>query len=481
MEYIINVNGAEELTGHPWMPNSAENIRRKMFEKIGVKSIEDLFIDIPKNICLSKEKWDKLEIGFRKILSEIEVRRYVNSLLDKNKKLRIPPFLGGGVYPHYIPAVVKYLITRGEFMTAYTPYQAEISQGLMQALFEYQSLMAELLDMDVVNSSMYDWASALSEALLMSLRVKKGRRKILLPVNMNPFHKEVVETYLEPHNVYIEYIEYDNETGLINIEDLKEKIDHNTAAVYLQNPNFLGYIEENAREVGEIAHDHGSLYILGVEPTSLGLIKPPGELGADIAVGEGQPLGLDLAFGGPYLGIFAIRYDMKLLRQMPGRIIGLTTTIDGEEKAFVMILQSREQHIRRERATSNICTNEALSAIASAIYLALLGPEGIKELAELIYYKSHYAYNLLRKNGFNVELFKSDFYIEFPINFDDKNISYPTIHEELLKRGIHGGLYIKPWFSELGETALYAFTEVHSDEDIEYLVEKLIEITTRGG
>ena len=467
-----------ELTSHPWIPNSTDEIREKMLRKIGVKSIEELFNDIPREARISREEWDKLEIGLGRKLSEIEARRYVDKLLDKNKVFKIPPFLGGGAYPHYIPSVIKYLVTRGEFMTAYTPYQAEASQGLMQALFEYQSLMAELLDMDVVNASMYDWASALAEALLMSLRVNRGRNKVLLPANMNPFHKEVVETYLEPHNIRIEYVKYDNETGLMDIEDLKEKIDRDTAAVYLQNPNFLGYIEENAKEIGEIIHEHGALYVVGVEPTSLGLLKPPGELGADIAVGEGQPLGLDLAFGGPYLGIFATRYDMKLIRQMPGRIIGLTTTIDGNDRAYAMILQSREQHIRRERATSNICTNEALSAIASAIYLALLGREGIVELAKLIYYRSHYAHELLKKNGFNVELFEADFYIEFPVNFDDKNIDYQTIHEKLLERGIHGGLYIKKWFPELGETALYAFTEVHAPEDIEYLVKNLVEIVS---
>ena len=451
-----------------------------MLEKIGVNSIEELFKDIPVKARIKREEWDKLNIGLGRKLSEIEAKRYVEELLSKNTVLKIPPFLGGGVYPHYVPAVVKYLITRGEFMTAYTPYQPEISQGLMQALFEYQSLMAELLDMDVVNASMYDWGSALAEAFLMSLRVNRGRRKILLPRNINPFHEEVVHTYLRPHNVEIIHVDYDRETGLVDVEDLKSKIDKNTASVYIQNPNFLGYIEENAKKIGEIAHDHGALFIMGVEPTSLGLLKPPGELGADIAVGEGQPLGLDPAFGGPHLGIFATRYDLKLIRQMPGRIIGLTTTIDGSERAYAMILQTREQHIRRERATSNICTNEALSAIAAAIYLSLLGRDGIVKLAELIYYRSHYAHTLLKKHGFNVDMFKSDFYIEFPINFDNKGIPYSRIHEELLKRGIHGGLYIKKWFPELGETALYAFTEVHSKNDIEYLVENLAEIVGKG-
>jgi len=464
---------------HPWIPNSPEIIKKKMLDKLGLNSVEDLFKDIPSHVRINPSLWDNLDIGFKKPISELEAHRYIERILDKNVKFKIPPFLGGGVYIHYVPSVVKYLITRGEFLTAYTPYQAEISQGLMQALFEYQSLMAELLDMDVVNASMYDWGSALAEALLMSLRVNRGRNRVLLPRTINPFHSKVVETYLEPHGVKIEYVKYNPETGLIDIEDLKSKINRDVAAVYVQNPNFLGYIEEDARDIGEIAHDYNALFIVGVEPTSLGLLKPPGELDADIAVGEGQPLGIEPAFGGPHLGIFACRYDMNLVRQMPGRIIGLTTSIDGSDRGFAMILQTREQHIRREKATSNICTNESLVAIAAAIYMSLLGREGIVKLAELIYYHSHYAYELLKMNGFRVDLFKADFYIEFPINFDDKKIPYSVIHDRLLEKGIHGGLYIREWFPELGETAIYAFTEVHTIEDIEFLVEALKETVAR--
>ena len=460
------------MARHPWIPNSTDKIRDKMLKTIGVKEVSELFNDIPENIRFSREEWDRLGIGWGKPISEIEAKRYIDELLSRNHVFqRI--FLGGGVYPHYVPSVIKYIISRGEFLTAYTPYQAEISQGLMQALFEYQSLMAELLDMDVVNASMYDWGSALAEALLMSIRVNRGRKKVLLPRMINPFHNMVVKTYLEPHDILIEYVEYDRERGTIDLEDLKKKIDESTAAVYVQNPNFLGYVEEDAKAIGEIAHEKRALFIVGVDPSTLGLLKPPGELGADIAVGEGQPLGLPLAYGGPYLGIFAVKYDMKLVRQMPGRIIGLTTTIDGKQRAFAMILQSREQHIRRERATSNICTNEALSAIAAAVYLSLLGKDGVVELGKNIYYRAHYAYELLRRKGFKVDLFKADFFKEFPVNFDEYGVEYTRIHDKLLEHGIHGGLYIKEWFPELGETALYAFTEVHTASDIEFLVDTL--------
>ncbi|MET1159858.1 MAG: aminomethyl-transferring glycine dehydrogenase subunit GcvPA [Thermoprotei archaeon] len=468
------------MSPHPWIPNSANETKKRMLKKIGVNSVAELFSDIPRDVLLGPDKWDKLEIGLGKPLSEIEARRYVENLLNKNRVFNPPPFMGGGVYPHYVPEVVKYIITRGEFLTAYTPYQAEISQGLMQALFEYQSLMAELLDMDVVNASMYDGASALAEALLMSMRVNRGRKKVIIPRTTNPFYKEVVKTYLEPHNAIIVEVDYEKETGLVNIEELKKLVDNNTAAVFIQNPNFLGLIEENAREIGEIAHDKNALFIIGVDPISLGLLKPPGELGADIAIGEGQGLGIGMSFGGPYLGIFAVKYDMKLIRQMPGRIIGLTTTIDTNERAFAMILQTREQHIRREKATSNICTNEALTAIAAAVYLSLLGKKGIVELSELIYYRAHYAYELFKRNGYRVELFNADFFKEFPVNFDNTGLKYEEIHKKLLEKGVHGGLYIREWYPELGETALYAFTELHSAEDIEYLINLLNEITGKG-
>uniref|UniRef100_A0A7C4NUH6 Probable glycine dehydrogenase (decarboxylating) subunit 1 n=1 Tax=Staphylothermus marinus TaxID=2280 RepID=A0A7C4NUH6_STAMA len=463
---------------HPWIPNSSESVRRKMLEKIGVNDVSELFRDIPIEVRIDRRDWDNLDIGLRKPISEIVAWRIINEKLSRNRVYQPLIFLGGGVYPHATPSVVKYIVTRGEFLTAYTPYQAEISQGLMQALFEYQSLIAELLDMDVVNASMYDWGSALAEAFLMSLRVKKGRRKIVLPKTINPFHREVVETYVKPHSIEITTVNYDPETGLIDIEDLKKKVDRETAAVYVQNPNFFGLIEENAKEIGDIAHDSGALFIVGSDLSSLGLLAPPGELGADIAVGEGQHLGLDLSYGGPYLGVFATKFDMELVKQMPGRLIGLTTDNEGN-RAFAMILQAREQHIKREKATSNICTNEALSAIAVAIYLSLLGKRGIIELSRNIYYRSHYAYKLFKENGFNVDLFKSDFFKEFPVNFDNVGIKYIDIHEKLLEMGIHGGLYIKPWFVELGETALFAFTEIHSADDIEKLVFSIKEIVEK--
>jgi glycine dehydrogenase subunit 1 len=445
---------------------------------IGITSVEELFSDIPSNIRLTREAWENLEIGVGRPVSEVEARRIVEKKLEKNVKLKVPPFMGGGVYPHYVPPLVTYIISRGEFLTAYTPYQAEISQGLMQALFEYQSLMAELLEMDVVNASMYDMGSAAAEAVLMALRVNRGRSKVVLPANMNPLHRKVVETYTWPLGVKLVTVPYDREWGFVDLEELKKLVDEDTAAVYVQYPNFFGVLEPHVKAVGEITHDKKALLITGVYPVALGLVKSPGEVGADIAVAEGQPLGIGLNYGGPYLGVFATRFDMNLVRQMPGRIIGLTVSKTGE-RSFAMILQTREQHIRREKATSNICTNEALMAIAAAVYLSMLGKNGVVKLAEVNYYRAHYAWIKLKKAGFNVEVFKGEFFNEFPVSFNETGLRYQYIHDELLKRGIHGGLYIGDYYPELGETALYAFTELHFKKDIDELVDALVEITSK--
>ncbi|MEM1619012.1 MAG: aminomethyl-transferring glycine dehydrogenase subunit GcvPA [Desulfurococcaceae archaeon] len=463
---------------HPWIPSSTQESLEKIMKTIGITSVEELFSDIPSNIRLTREVWENLEIGVGRPVSEVEARRIVEKKLEKNVKLKVPPFMGGGVYPHYVPPLVTYIISRGEFLTAYTPYQAEISQGLMQALFEYQSLMAELLEMDVVNASMYDMGSAAAEAVLMALRVNRGRSKVVLPANMNPLHRKVVETYTWPLGVKLVTVPYDREWGFVDLEELKKLVDEDTAAVYVQYPNFFGVLEPHVKAVGEIAHDKKALLITGVYPVALGLVKSPGEVGADIAVAEGQPLGIGLNYGGPYLGVFATRFDMNLVRQMPGRIIGLTVSKTGE-RSFAMILQTREQHIRREKATSNICTNEALMAIAAAVYLSMLGKNGVVKLAEVNYYRAHYAWIKLKKAGFNVEVFKGEFFNEFPVSFNEKGLRYQYIHDELLKRRIHGGLYIGDYYPELGETALYAFTELHFKEDIDELVDALVEITSK--
>ena len=440
--------------------------------QIGIESIDELYTDIHEKYRLK----DSLNLP-KNGLSEFEVKKNVEALLSENRTCEeMPVFLGAGCWPHYVPAVVKEIVQRSELLTAYTPYQPEIAQGMLQALFEYQSMICELTSMEVSNCSMYDWASALGEAARMAARVK-GRNEVLIPRIIHPERKETLAAYVEPAGISIETMSYDRKNGQLNIEDLKEKISDKTAAVYIENPSYLGMIEEQVEEIGKEAHQHGALFIVGVDPTSLGILKPPGEYEADIVVGEAQPLGNPMNFGGPLLGIMACRGDMNLIRQMPGRVIGLTTTIDESKNGFCMALQTREQHIRREKATSNICSNEALCAVASAVYMALLGPEGMRELGETITYKANYAMQLLSEiDRVKTPVFTSAHFKEFTVNFDDAGLTAKEVNTKLLSCHIHGGKDISGEFPELGQTALYCVTEIHSKEEIEHLAEALNEI-----
>jgi len=461
---------------HPYIPNSSAEIKQTLMREIGIKSIEELYADIPEKYFLRKP----LNLPAEG-LSEFEVKRRIETLLSKNKTCEdMPIFLGAGCWPHYVPAAVKEITQRSEFLTSYTPYQPEISQGMLQALFEYQSMICELTAMDVANCSMYDWASALGEAARMASRVTK-RSEILVPKIIHPERKVTLQTYTEPAGISVKEIAYNPETGQLNLNDLENKISDKTAAVYIENPSYLGFIEEDVDEIGSLAHKHNALFIVGVDPTSLGILKPPGEYGADIVVGEAQPLGNPMNFGGPLLGIFACRDDLSLIRQMPGRIIGMTTTLDGSRQGFCMVLQTREQHIRREKATSNICSNEALCAVASAVYMALLGPKGLRELGETIMYRANYAMRLLSKiNGLKAPIFKSVHFKEFTVNFDGVGLSVKEVNERLLKMGVHGGKDISKEFPEFGETALYCVTEIHSKGDIDLLAESLEKIVQKG-
>jgi glycine dehydrogenase subunit 1 len=460
---------------HPYIPNSQPEIKQEMLQEIGIKSIDELYADIPEKYQLRKS------LNLPEALSEFEVKRHVEALLSKNKTCSdMSVFLGAGCWSHYVPAVVKEIVQRSEFLTAYTPYQPEISQGMLQALFEYQSMICELTGMDVANCSMYDWASALGEAARMAVRVT-GRNELLIPKIIHPERAATLNVYAEPARIKTQQIAYDRETGQISLEDLKNKLSDKTAAVYIENPSYLGFIETQVNEISNEAHAHGALVIVGVDPTSLGILKPPGDYGADIAIGEAQPLGNSMNFGGPLLGIFACRDDMNLIRQMPGRIIGLTTTTDGSKQGFCMTLQTREQHIRREKATSNICSNEALCAVASAVYMALLGPQGFRKLGEAIMYKANYAMHLLSKiDGVKSPVFKSAHFKEFTVNFDGTKSRVEEVHRKLLlKHQIHGGKNLSLEFPELGETALYCVTEIHSKEEIDRLVEALEKILAR--
>jgi glycine dehydrogenase subunit 1 len=463
----------ESVSGinHPYIPNSQPETKRKMMQEIGISDIGELYADVPEKFLLKKP------LNLPKALTELEVKKHVESLLSKNKSANdMPVFLGAGCWLHYVPAVVKEIAQRSEFLTAYTPYQPEISQGMLQALFEYQSMICELTGMEVANCSMYDWASALGEAARMATRVTR-RREVLIPKIIHPERASTLQVYTAPADIIVGQVAYEKETGQISLNDLKSKISDKTAAVYIENPSYLGLIERQVDEICKEAHAHNALFIVGVDPTSLGILKPPGEYGADIVIGEGQPLGNAANFGGPLLGIFACQDDMRLIRQMPGRIIGLTTTMDGTRQGFCMTLQTREQHIRREKATSNVCSNEALCAVASAVYLSLLGPQGMKELDETVVQRANYATNLFRKiKGVKTPIFNSPHFKEFTVNFDETRLTVKNVNQKLLKNKIHGGKDISKEFPELGETALYCVTEIHTKEEIERLAEALAKI-----
>jgi glycine dehydrogenase subunit 1 len=455
---------------HPYIPNSSPRTKEEILHDLGVHSVEALFGDIPDSIR------KKSALNLPPFQSEMETKLRVEGLLSRNLSTRdVVSFLGGGVWPHYVPAAVDEIVSRSEFLTSYTPYQPEISQGMLQALFEYQSMIAELMGMDFANSSLYDWATALGEAARMSSRAT-GRDEFLVPHYVQPDRIQTLKTFCEPARMRIVEVEQDRRTGAMANEDLQEKISSKTAGVYIENPSYLGFFEPNTKRIGEITHEKGALFIIGADPISLGLFASPGELGADIAIGEGQPLGNHLNYGGPLLGLFACREE-RLLRQMPGRLIGMTMTKDGNSKAFAMVLQTREQHIRREKATSNICTNEALCAVAAAAYLSLMGPQGLEKLGKVILANSSYAAQQLKElDGIKVPLFEAQHFKEFVVGFDGTRLSASQVNTKLLQRGIQGGICLHNQFPELGQSALYCVTECHTRENIDRLVAGIKEI-----
>lgn len=456
---------------HPFLPNLDADTIERMLEQVRASAVSDLFSDIPKELQLRR----KLSIpdgqGEAMVRKELQVRLARNKTSPESLC-----FLGGGVWPHYIPAAVDSIVSRQEFYTSYTPYQPEISQGMLQALFEYQSMMCDLLGMQVCNSSMYDWASAAGESLRMAVRVKR-KSTVLVAKSIGRGRSEVIKTYTEPMGVKLQAVEFDPETGELDLESLRSKLSQgagNVAALYLENPNVFGVVEENVGSAIEMVHAAGGLAVVGANPISLSVIRDPGSCGADVAVGEGQPLGVPMNFGGPHMGIFAVK-DVGLARSMPGRLIGMTTTKDGSEKAFCMVLQTREQHIRREAATSNICTNQALLALAAASYMSLLGKNGFKKLGEVNLANSHYAAERIGElNGVRAPLFTGPFFGEFTVGYERRRASW--IFSELARRGVMGGYPLAEHISQIGEAGSFCVTEVHSSDDIGRLVDALGEV-----
>jgi len=445
-----------------FIPNSTT--KDVMLKEMGLTDIDELFSDIPKKIRID-------QLNLSKGLSQQETEQKLRNISNKNKSFHdMPSFLGGGTKPHYIPSVVKSNISRSEFYTAYTPYQSEASQGFLQAMFEYQSMIAELTGMDIANCSLYDGVTALGEAALMCTRINR-KKTFIIPKNICQEKKSVLQNYTKGPEITIKEASYDNKTGKIDIDELKKQIDGDTAGVYIENPNFFGVFEDDIENIREIVKDAGSLLVIGVDPLSLGIVKSPGEYGADIVLGEGRALGNPMDFGGSTLGIFACKKEF--LRQLPGRIIGMTKDAEGN-CAFCMALQTREQHIRRGRATSNICTNEGLCALAATVYLSWLGNSGLEELGKVNFEKGQQLANRITSiDGFE-KMFTGSHFNEFVVKCPhDVN----KINKKLLKKGVQGGLILDRWYPELKNCMLFGVSEVHRDEDVEKLVSLLKEVS----
>ncbi len=434
-----------------FIPNTNKD-REAMLKEIGLKSISELFRDIPDRIILK----DKLKIPAS--MSEVGLFELLKGI-SKMNKVDFSYFIGAGAYKHFIPSVVKHIVARSEFYTTYTPYQPEMSQGILQAIYEYQTMICNLFGMDVSNASLYDGATALAESCIMASNITK-RNEILVSRAIHPDYRQVVKTYCWAHN--LKFVEVDYSDGVTSIDDLKLKINKRTATLLLQQPNFFGCVE-NLRGISDILHRNGSLLnVCVIEPTSLGILKPPGEH-SDIVVGEGQSLGNPVSFGGPYLGIMATKH--RYLRQLPGRLVGKTTDGNGNI-GYILTLQAREQHIRRERASSNICSNEALCALAATVYLSALGKNGLRKLAELCLYKAHYLADRLEEIGCSI-VFEQEFYNEFLVKVKDAK----TVSKKLLDSGILGGLDIGVYYPELNNCLLFCVTELNTKEEMDRLVE----------
>jgi glycine dehydrogenase subunit 1 len=433
---------------------------RDMLRTIGVDSVDDLFAGIPKSLRV-----DGL-LNIPKGISEPELFAELDRLANSNRPAHRDDyacFLGAGVYDHFIPTVVDAMATQGEFVTAYTPYQAEASQGSLQAFYEFQTMLCQLTGMDVANASLYEQASAVAEAILMAGAVT-GKRRVLTSRTLHPDAIHVLRTltYEQP----VKPVRLPHRDGLLDLDALKSELNDQTAAVVIQSPNFLGNIEPVA-DIANITHDAGALLIQSVDPISCGILKRPGDMGVDIVVGEGQPLGIPMSYGGPFLGLFACREPF--LRKMPGRIVGMTSDAEGK-RGFCLTLQAREQHIKRQRATSNVCTNQGLLALRASIYMAAMGKSGIQTVARRCMDKAHYlAERIDALDEFNLK-FKAPFFREFVVQ---SNRPVEAVLSHCRDRGILAGVPLAPWHEDLTDCFMVAVTEKRTRQQLDDLVSAL--------
>lgn len=443
-----------------YLPHTDADID-SMLETIGVGQVEDLFSDVPASVRFP-------DLGLPPGLSQMEVAWKMEELADANLPGgKTATFLGAGSYNHYSPPIVNHTILRGEFLTAYTPYQPEVSQGTLQAMFEYQSMICALTGMEVANASHYDGATSLAEAAILALNTRNGRKKLVMSPGVNPMYREVVRTYTQGMDLTIA----GDESTSVDVTELTSLLDEDTAMVTIQYPNFFGEIEDFTNLISA-AHALKVLVCVVTDPIALGLLKPPGWMGADIVVGEGQSLGIPMSFGGPYLGFFATRE--QFVRKMAGRLVGETRDANGQE-GYVLTLATREQHIRRERATSNICTNQGLMALAATVYMSAMGKHGMRKVAELCWHKSHYAAaEIARLKGFSIASdlpFFKEFTVQCPLPVDEINA---VLLEEY---GIIGGYDLSRDCTDRENQMLVAVTEMNTRDEIDAFVEALAEVT----
>jgi glycine dehydrogenase subunit 1 len=430
--------------------------QRAMLERIGVTSVDDLFASIPAELRLGRP------LDVPPALTEIELTQHVQALAARNRAAGDAVcFLGGGSYDHFIPAVVDSIAGRGEYYTSYTPYQAEASQGSLQAFFEFQTLVCQLTGMDVANASLYEGGSAVAEAVFMAIGVTGRHGRVVVADSVHPHYRQTLSTYLA--NLEAQPLTLPAPHGYLDPDDVKRAVNDQTPCVVVQHPNFFGCLEE-VEALAAAAHARGALFIVSFDPISCGLLKRPGQYDADIAVAEGQCLGNPMGFGGPYVGLLACRD--KYVRKVPGRLVGQTVDRGGR-RCWVLTLQTREQHIRREKATSNICTNQGLIALRAAVYLAALGPQGLRETAELCTRKAHYAAEQLRRvPGFRLR-FDRPFFKEFTVQVPG---AVDPLLSALLSAGYHAGLPLGRWYPDLADCASVAVTEKRTRQEIDGLV-----------
>jgi glycine dehydrogenase subunit 1 len=434
-----------------------EQDKKEMLEAIGIEAVDELFSDIPEEVQFNGR------LNIKEAKSESALTKELFKLANQNVNLKThASFLGAGVYDHYIPSIVDHVISRSEFYTAYTPYQPEISQGELQAIFEFQTMICELTGMDVANSSMYDGGTALAEAAMLACGQTR-RKTILISEAVHPEYREVVKTYARGQRHQVVEIPLNN--GVTSTEQIKELMSNDVAAVIIQYPNFFGRIEP-LKDFAAIAHEYKSLFVVSCNPVALGILTPPGNLGADIVTGDAQPFGIPTSFGGPHCGFFAV--SKKLMRKIPGRLVGQTVDEDGR-RGFVLTLQAREQHIRREKATSNICSNQALNALAASVAMSSLGKKGIREMAVKNVQKANYAKKQFKEKGFDI-VYDGPIFNEFVLKVD-KPISQLSQH--LLEKGFIAGYDLGKLDEKLHGHMLVCVTEVRTKEEIDQFVEEV--------